>query len=118
MPQIAAGERARVQVSSKAGPRTPLKEKYEESTCPMKLSTISPYTIRTVAQRRGPKPAAKSVEGVSRVRRAGSKITCAEVQANYLTADETQSGTGHFSSAVAVDLGRPTARRGVKFFDE
>jgi len=37
-----------------------------------------------------PKPMVKSVEGVSRERWAGSKITCAEVQANYPSAGGPQ----------------------------
>jgi hypothetical protein len=65
---------------------------------------------------------AKSVEGVSRVRWAGSKITCAEVQANDPTAGGIHSLLGSLEQA---NFHRPSPsiwvdrlRAAVSFFDE
>jgi len=69
-----------------------------------------------------PKPMVKSVEGVSRERWAGSKITCAEVQANYPTAGEIHSLLGGLEQA---NFHRPSPsiwldrlRAAASFFDE
>jgi len=70
-----------------------------------------------------PKPMVKSVEGVSRERWAGSKITCAEVQANYPSAGDPQPP--RLGSLEQANFHRPSPsiwvdrlRATVSFFDE